>query len=334
MFSLRSLCTSIVIVNYNGGQILLDCVASVQKFTRDYELLVVDNGSSDGSADKLGQLFSGIRIIRNHSNLGFAKGNNIGIRESKGKYIVLMNSDVVVDSGWLDTLIYCMERDPRIGIATPKLLRTNGKLDSTGHLFRFIELEGKNRGEEEQDHGQYDSLTELLSCDFACPIIRKEVIEHIGDLDETFFFYHEDIDFCLRAKIAGWRVIFCPSSKVFHNRGGSTPPNQRASLGIRRQRYLLRLALKSYSSKNIGRVLLHKQKQLLLLLRGVFAGLKNADQPYIKLRVEGIGTLLAALLWNALHLPIKERIVIQRLRRIDDNDLQLMSKLTMKAAFS
>jgi GT2 family glycosyltransferase len=317
--------TSVIVVNFNGGQKLLDCVASLRALCTDFECLVVDNASSDGSIEKLQALDSEVRIIRNPANYGFAKANNVGIRNASGSYIVLLNSDTVVTSGWLYELIKCVETDSRIGIATPKLLRLDGRLDSTGHVFRFEDVEATNRGEDEPDMKQYDKQTELLTCDFRCALIKRDVINQIGLLDNRIFFYHEDIDFCLRAKIAGWRTVYCPSSIVYHHRGGSTPAGQMNVLQRKRQRYLLRIALKNYERRDMISALIHKQEQCLISLLDTLAGIERHNLHYSRRKLVEAISFLEAILWNMLHPPVKERLAVKASRRVTDNELKHLS---------
>ncbi len=320
--------TSIIIVNRDGGHLLLDCVGSVRKFSKNCELIVVDNGSTDGSPEKLQAWYSDVRLIRNPFNYGFARANNVGMKEAKGKYVVLLNSDTVVTCAWLDRLVECVEKDQRIGLATPKLLRPDGRLDSTGHIFMFKEADARNRGEEEPDNGQYDGLTDLVSCDFACVLIKRKVWEEIGFLDQKFFFFHEDMDFCIRAGIAGWRIVYCPSSIVYHVRGGSTSPRLRRKFVDQRRRYLLRLVLKNYETKNIVVVFLYLGGEIVISILGVLRGLKNHDLSYLKLRLRNVGTILVAMLWNVAHPPLKERIVVQARRKVSDSQLMARAALT------
>jgi GT2 family glycosyltransferase len=312
-----------VIVNYNAGRLILDCVESICRFTRDYELLVVDNGSTDNSVEELTKIHPNASIIRNHVNLGFANANNIGIRNSRGKYVVLLNPDAVVTENWLEKLTDCMTNDPQIGIATPKLLKFDGSLDSTGHVFRMIRLEAKNRGEGEQDQGQYDALTELLSCDFACSAIRREMIAQIGFLDERIFLDHEDLDYCLRAKIAGWRVVFCPASIVYHDRGKLTVSAEKRRRRLRARRYMIRLSLKNYGLRSLSQVLVYKQRELISLVVNLLSSLKSGKTSESRRSLDELGALVEALFWNATHFPIRERVIVQQTRRVSDEELKL-----------
>ena len=312
-------------MNLNGGQKLVDCVNSVQKFSDNFECVVVDNASTDGSIEKLQEFHPDVDVIRNSANYGFAKANNVGIRQAKGAYIVLLNSDTLVTKGWLHELIQCVERDSHVGLATPKLVRMDGRLDSTGHIFWFRALDAINRGGGEEDLGQYDSFTELVTCDFACAIIKREVLEQIGLLDEKIFFLHEDIDYCLRAHIAGWRVIYCPQGLIYHQRGGSTTKIQATGFKRRRQRYLLRIALKNYELRNIADSSISKLGQLVVLSLGVVAGVKNRDSRYIINKLDEAAAIVEAFLWNALHPPIKERIRIQAHRKVSDDEIKRLA---------
>ncbi len=180
------------------------CLESIRQYTRDYEVLVHDNSPPN-------------------PNLGFARANNLLIRKARGDYIVLLNPDTWVTEGWLDRLIETAQSDPRIGIVQPKTLRPNGLLDSTGHRYTFfygVYMPG-DRGAEEVDNGQYDTKTELKTCTFAAALIKRRVLETIGLLDEKMFLYCEDMEFCLRAKRHQWRVVYCPTSVVYHVRHGS-----------------------------------------------------------------------------------------------------------------
>ncbi len=180
------------------------CLESVRQYTRDYEVLVHDNSPPN-------------------PNLGFARANNLLIRKARGDYIVLLNPDTWVTEGWLERLVATAESDASIGIVQPKTLRPNGLLDSTGHRYTFVwgvYMPG-DRGAEEVDRGQYDGMTELKTCTFAAALIKREVFETVGLLDERMFLYCEDMEFCLRARREGWRVAYSPKSIIYHVRHGS-----------------------------------------------------------------------------------------------------------------
>lgn len=303
------LTSSVVVVNYNGGELLSGCVESVRRCTRDYEIILIDNASTDNS---LALISPGkdLRVFKLSSNLGFARANNIGVRASSGRYVVLLNSDTVVTRNWLDALVGQAEKDPWIGLVTPKLLKSSNPLllDSTGHSCQYENAVCRDRGQGEADNGQYDDLAELVSCSFACALIKKQVFLHIGLLDEKMFLYFEDFDFSLRARIAGWRVVYCPESVVYHARGGSTRSSRQRQLWSRARGYPLRIILKNYQT---WPMLLYGSRRFVTEFAGIGAGAKNRDRDYAWGCAESI-------LWNLTHFPARERVFVQRLRKVKD----------------
>jgi len=251
-----------------------------------------------------------LRVFKLSSNIGFAGANNVGIKESSGRYVVLLNSDTVVTRNWLDALVGQAEKDASIGLVAPKLLRPGNPtlLDSAGHSCRYETAVCKDRGHGEPDKGQYDHLTELPSCCFACALIKKQVFFHIGLLDKKMFLYFEDVDFSLRARIAGWRIVYCPESVVYHIRGGSTRITGQRQLWSRSRAYLLRIILKNYQT---WPMLLYGTRRFLMELIGIAAAAKNRDRDYAWGCAESI-------FWNLVHLPARDRVLVQRLRRIPD----------------
>jgi GT2 family glycosyltransferase len=221
-----------------------------------------------------------------------------------------LNSDTVVTRNWLDALVVQAEKDPSIGLVAPKLLRSRNPpiLDSAGHSCQYETAVCKDRGQGELDNGQYDHITELPSCCFACALIKKQVLFHIGVLDEKMFLYFEDVDFSLRARIAGWRIVYCPDSVVYHIRGGSTRITGQRKLWSRSRAYLLRIILKNYQT---WPMLLYGSRRFVTEVIGMAAGAKNRDRDYAWGCAESI-------LWNLVHFPARERVLVQRLRKVQD----------------
>jgi GT2 family glycosyltransferase len=301
--------TSIVIVNYNGGSFLGRCIESLRQHTADYGMVLVDNASTDGSLDSV---IPGpdLRILRLNRNVGFAPANNIGIRTSSSRYVVLLNSDTIVTPLWLEGLVAEAERSADIGLVTPKLLRPGNpsKIDSTGHLYQYETGLAADKGSNQLDQGQYELPADLPSCSFACVLIKRVVLERMGGLDEKMFFYYEDVDFCIRARTAGWRVVYCPTSVVYHFRGRSTSGKLGNTLVRRAKGYPIRVILRNYETKNMVRF---AGRSILLDVIRIFAGMKNFDIEYSR---EYAGEIL----WNLTHFPLKHRIAIGRLRKTSD----------------
>lgn len=312
-----SIC-SIIIVNYNGGPRLHDCVESVFRFTSNFELILVDNGSNDDSTPPIAKDFPQTTILKLRNNVGFARANNLAIRRARGHWLVLLNPDTKVTKNWLEALVDCAGLSDDIGIVTPKLLRMDGlTIDSAGHDFDFRTGFTRDRGAGEIDKGQYDLAEELPSCCFACVALKREALAEVGMLDDRMFLYFEDVDYCIRARIAGWRVMYCPASVVFHARGGLTP---RSSGRIQHNSvaYRLRIILKCYTKWNAVKYGLERSSRD---FKSSAAGIKNKDFGYS-------WGYLRSPIWNLLNLPVKEREQVQLKRKVSDAVL-LSTKQTM-----
>jgi len=300
---------SIIIVNYNGGSKLLECVDSVFRYTSDFELILVDNASTDNSLLPVAKRFPQVITVRNPENIGFAGGSNIAIKRSRGRWIVFLNPDTKVTENWLDNLVKCADSWDEIGMVQPKLLRMDGKtLDSTGHVFNFRTCFARDRGSGETDVGRYEVAEEVEGCSLACTAIRRELIAKVGLLDDKMLLFYEDTDFSIRARIAGWKLYYCPGSIVFHVRAGLTPLRDRGLLHRRAIPYRLRMILKSYSLSNAIKY------GAFSIIISVAAGIKNRDLEYLM-------RYARSPLWNLLNLPIVERRLVQSTRRIPDTVL-------------
>ena len=216
---------SVIILNWNGRHLLEECLDSVssQSF-RDFETIVVDNGSTDGSVDWLkdrcGDAFSTVALP---SNLGFAGGNNAGIRVARGRYVILLNNDTAVDPAWLAALADAVRRYPDAGMFTPKILNyyRRDEIDNTGHL---IYPDGLARGRDrlEKDDGRFDEAGETLWPSGCAGVYKREMLDEIGLLDESFFAYGEDVDLGLRGRWAGWGCYYVPMAVVYHRYSATT----------------------------------------------------------------------------------------------------------------
>jgi N-acetylglucosaminyl-diphospho-decaprenol L-rhamnosyltransferase len=192
-------------------------------------VLVVDNGSSDGSVDLVRDRFPGVLLIANASNRGFSAANNQGVEQARGRYLLLLNSDAEVEPAALRALVAYADEHPPAGVIGPKLLNPDGTLQPSGGRFptpmsTAASLLGLNRLTGRPRYGtrrDYDLPAEVDEVSGAAMLIRREVIDRIGGLDEGFAWGYEDIDFCLRARRAGWRVHYVPSARVIHQWGGS-----------------------------------------------------------------------------------------------------------------
>jgi GT2 family glycosyltransferase len=216
---------SIVIVSFNARADLARCLESLEAAPPavTHEIVVVDNGSTDGSADAA-RRWPDIRVIALASNVGFAKGNNAGIHATTGDAILLLNSDTVVPRGALDQLIAELERDPGVAVVGPRLVDANGHAElSFGRMIGpFNELRQKRRA---RNRGEVERLTRQRHypdwVSGACLLVRRADADAVGGLDERFFMYTEDVDFCAAIRARGRRILFTPAVEIVHLRGRS-----------------------------------------------------------------------------------------------------------------
>jgi len=217
---------SVIILNYNGKQFLETCLTSV--FNTEYsnfEVVFVDNGSTDGSIDFVKERFSKnprLKIIKNEENLGFAEGNNVGVKYAKGDYIVFLNNDTEVDSNWLRELVKVMEFDQTIGAAQSKLLfaDTRDKIWGIGEFMDYFG-ETSTKGWGEKNVEQYTHVEEVFNAIGASMIISRRIFTEVGMFDPAFFIQHEDVDLGWRIWLTGHKIVFTPKSVVYHVGGGT-----------------------------------------------------------------------------------------------------------------
>ena len=214
---------SVIILNYNCRRYIERCLAAVRAISYpNLEVIVVDNASSDGSADLVGQKYPFVQLLRNSENLGFAAGNNVGISKAKGDYVFLLNPDTEVDPMCVKWLVEVMSQNPEIGVCGAKILTLDKKyiIQHAGGKYHVIGI-AIDRGVLEVDKGQYDRVEEVTFVCGAAMFIRKKLIWEVGLLDPSFFLYHEDVDFCIRTWLHGFKVVFVPEAVVYHKQGTS-----------------------------------------------------------------------------------------------------------------
>lgn len=242
---------SVVIVNWNGAALLDDCLSSLASQTfRDFELILVDNGSSDDSVAKMRRLAPTARIIALDSNFGFAAGNNAGIQAACGQYVVLANNDTRLEPEFLAELTGVAESDPSVGMVAPKILNffEPRKIDSVGGLLLCPDGIAQGRGRGEDDLGQYDHEDDILMPSGCAALYRRAMLDEIGLFDEAFFAYCEDSDLGLRARWAGWRARSAPRAIIFHKYSASTSAYSPLKLFYVERNHFL-LALRSFPAR-------------------------------------------------------------------------------------
>ena len=229
----------VIVLNWNGGGVTLSCLQSLRKiYYENYRVVLVDNASTDGSAERVEQCFPEVLVIKNKRNVGFDSGNNIGMRmalDAGADAVFLLNNDTVVDPNVLQVLTEADASLPRAGILGPKIYYFDEPrrvwwagcqrtYSLTGWLMNYTQ-EGKGQLDGPQ-FGEVKRVDSVIGC---AMYIKREVLEEIGMLDQRFFIYHEEHDFCARAAMAGWCCYFVPEAKVWHkvslSMGGEYSPS-------------------------------------------------------------------------------------------------------------
>lgn len=229
---------STIIVNYNTKELLRNAINSVVSNSHglETEIIVVDNKSTDDSIVMLKENYPNVKVIQNNENLGFPKANNIGIKQSTGRYVLLLNSDTEIIGDCLQKCINYMDSHTYIGVLGCKLVLANGELDhackrgfptpeaSLWYMLKMYKLFPGNKqfGQYKMNHLSDDEINEVDSLTGAFMLLRREVIGEVGLLDEQFFMYGEDLDWCFRIKKAGWKVVYYPEALTIHYKGGSS----------------------------------------------------------------------------------------------------------------
>jgi len=229
---------SIIIVNWNTRQLLADCLGSIAAHVcgLSYDVWVVDNGSTDGSVELLNTEFPSVRLIQSAVNLGFARANNLAMTQSQGQTMLLLNSDALVTPGAVQALLQVANTSPRTGIVGACLLNPDGSFQASYTNFptlwrEFLILSGLGR----QQYGSWypshdaDEANGPQIVDYvegACLLVRRSALKEVGGMDEGFFMYAEEVDWCYRMQVHGWQVWYQPQAKIIHL-GGASSVNRR-----------------------------------------------------------------------------------------------------------
>ena len=240
-----SIALSIIIVNYNSGEVLINCINSLPKYdSYPFEIFVIDNGSSE-KINHIESSFPKINFINNGKNLGFAAANNIGIKKAKGKYILLLNPDTIVNENSFQPMINYLDNHNDIGIVGCKIYNTGEEIERSTHSFPsllkefshanefikdFLSYESKTAGllkkifktKSLDSYWDHNSIKEVDHVTGACMMVKREAIEKAGLLDEAFFLYNEEVEWSFRIKNAGYKSVFIPDSNIIHLFGHST----------------------------------------------------------------------------------------------------------------
>jgi GT2 family glycosyltransferase len=289
---------SVLIVNYNAASHLENCLDSLFAHTqhRPLEVIVVDNASSDGSLDMLGRKFSEVRVVSLPENIGFARANNIAMREAQGRFFLLLNNDTLVERGAIETMLRIMREKPEIGALGPLLRNEDGSVQiSYGRMISFhaeiqqkllnqrYEAGGRLVRRYVQKRSEREAYPDWVSG--ASLMLRSEILAQTGFFDESIFMYTEDVDLCHRVRKAGYRVCYTPEAEIVHLGGKSRETlSEKVELEYRRSQL-------HFYSKHYGRGKVRLLKVYLLTKLVLGWALKGPTQRSLYRRLIG-------LVWN------------------------------------
>jgi GT2 family glycosyltransferase len=304
---------SVIIVNWNGGEIFQNTLKSLTKLKySSYEVIVVDNASTDGSIDNLKK---GIKLIKNKENLGFAGGNNVGLKYAKGKYILLLNNDTEVSPDLLNVLVAKLESNREFAVIQPKiyLMDEKGKLDNCGSfLTRIGFLE--HWGFAKKDAPEFNNERIIFSAKGACILVRKDVIEEVGLFDDDFGSYFEESDFCWRVWLAGYKILYYPKTYIYHKLAYTAKKMNPFSVNYHSYKNRINSLVKNLGLMN-----------LVVILPVHLIAIEGLSFYYIlKLHLGEAWIIQKAIWWNIRFLPrtLKKRAKVQiRIRKKSDKEI-------------
>jgi N-acetylglucosaminyl-diphospho-decaprenol L-rhamnosyltransferase len=225
---------SFIILSWNTCSLLNECLASIAQFAGawDHEIIMIDNGSKDGSQEMVRTRFPYVRLVQNQENVGFSRGNNQGVNMSTGQYLLLLNSDAMLKQGTLDTLISLAQTQPGLGMVGARLINPDGTFQASHTRFpnlwrEFLILSRLGQifmGRWYPSHGpEIDKGPQKVDyVEGACMLFKREAYLEVGGLDESYFMYAEDVDLCFRLRQKGWQIWYHPEAEVIHYGGASS----------------------------------------------------------------------------------------------------------------
>lgn len=271
---------TVVVVNWNRRELLQACLISLARQTHpDFEVVVVDNGSQDGSPALVKEMAESypapLRLIANSENRGFCAANNQGFAASGAELVALLNNDAEAEPGWLAALEAVIRTAANVGMAASKILvwEDPRRIDKAGHLI-YPDGQNRGRGSGQMDRGQFDRIEETLWPDGCAAMYRRAMLDEIGGFDEDFFAYADDAELGLRGRLAGWTCLYAPGAVVRHHRGATLGLSSARRLTlIERNRVLLVVKLFPWSL-----LWLNGAYHLARIAAGMWAAVRNRGE--------------------------------------------------------
>lgn len=321
---------SIIVLNWNGKIFLEKCFSSLQKVAYpNLEVIMVDNGSSDGSVEYVREKFPWVKVIQNAENLGCGRGFNTGMRHAKGAYLINLANDTYVEPDFVTELVKVFEKDPKIGACVSKILLPDHKtLDSAGDYLTTLGFL-VHRGLSEKDEGQYNQIDEVFAGKGTAITFNARALENVGMFDPDFFVFFEDADLCWRLHLGGYKVIFVPKSIVYHLVGGALGTVNQATNDYRAFKNRIMSIIQNPGPLNLLKILpLHLGSCIGV---AVFSAVKRKPDRAL--------AIIRAMLWNLAnlkHLWRKRKRIQSLIRKVRDENFmdQVITKVNFKSFYT
>ena len=286
---------SIISVNYNQPKVTEELLQSIPASYPNLEIIIVDNGSKTDLPTAWQAKYPAVKFIRSENNLGFAGGNNFGIKEATGDYLFLVNNDTELTAGLIEKLVDVMDANPEVGMISPKIKYFNDKslIQYAGYTpINYYTCRNSCIGLREKDTGQYDNITGPTAyCHGAAMMIKKEAIEKAGLMNENFFLYYEEVDWCERIKRAGYQAWVCTDAVIYHKESISV------GKGSKLKEYFMnrnRILFIRRNAPFFKKIIFYGYFILLVTPRNMVAYVKNKNYNFIPM-------LFKAIWWNITH---------------------------------
>lgn len=306
--------TSVIIPNWNGKSLLYDCLGSLEKQTyKNFEVIVVDNASGDGSIEFIGKNFAGVKVISLDKNYGFARAINEGVKASSAKYVVFLNNDTEVDKNWLKFLVSCVKSHPEASSVGSRLLNFYHRDEIDGVGIEINEVgQAKSIGWMQKDKGQFSKEMYVFGVTGGASLHKRDKFIKAGMFDEKYFMYSEEVDWAFRAQFAGFKAVYCPQAICYHKHKMSSK-----KVPQKMEYWQFRNMTQTIIKDMPARIIFKKWRWLKILLvhfNTVFYQIKNGFY----------WPPLLTEVWLLVHLPqlFWQRISIQSNRKVPDSYIE------------
>lgn len=305
---------SVVIPNWNGKDLLKDCLQSLSKQSfKDLEIILVDNASTDSSLVWVTEKYPKVRVIKLGRNFGFARAINEGVKASNAEYVVFLNNDTAVEKNWLENLVKCADSHPEVISVNSKLLNfyERKRIDGVGILVNEVG-QAKSIGWQQIDRGQFEKEQYIFGVTGGASLFRRKDFIKLGMFDESYFMYSEEVDFAFRAQFLGFKSIYCPKAIVYHKHKASAKK--------------LPQHIEYWQFRNMTQTIIKDFPTSILLknFRWLKIILVHLNTIFYQIKHGFFWPPIMTEIWLITHLPmiLKERIKIQKTKKVNDEYIE------------